>query len=154
MEVRPAFGCATGLRIGFTCGSETFFKQIAERVRELTGIPAPKIHAYPPPQVAWQMNYYGTNALLVADRLYDGAGDLFMARKRQKIEDYRARRTVIQQPEWAVVSDATKRCSRCRATKPAAEFCRNRRNQDGRSDYCRACARLQHVEAGRVLGTR
>ena len=138
-------GNGNGLRISFTCGSARFFKQIAERVHNLIGIPSPVIRAYPPPQAAWQMNYYGTNAFLIADRMYADAGDLYLPRKRERIEERRAQRVFIQQPKWAIISDATKHCRRCHETKGVAEFCRNRRMPDGRSIYCRPCSRTRRV---------
>lgn len=44
---------------------------------------------------------------------------------------------------------ATKQCTKCKETKPASEFYRNRRRPDGLQDQCKPCASAS-VKAARA----
>jgi len=140
----------TGLRLGFTCGSQTFIKQLVGRIRHLAGVPEPVIFTYRPPQVAWSTYYYGPTALILADRMYADAGDLYLPRKRERIEAYRERRVAHHRPRWMIESATEKCCGGCHVVKPLSAFGSNRNKPDGLNCYCRECAR----ERGRLTSLR
>ncbi len=85
------YGPRAGLVVKFTSGSKAILEQIAERTGHLFAVPhSPVVHDKDHPH-AVRLYYCGLGALRLADAMYGNAGALFMPRKREPFERYRAR---------------------------------------------------------------